>query len=98
MGYAGLISKSLNSDVSPDLSFFNLLLSNQNEFLALLVIVLGLSLTISTVDTLINALSSSIIVDGKFFHKLTVSKSLNYSKYLIVIMSLIVFFYFIKRI
>ena len=92
MGYAGLISKSLNSDVSPDLSFFNLLLSNQNEFLALLVIVLGLSLTISTVDTLINALSSSIIVDGKFFHKLTVSKSLNYSKYLIVIMSLIVFF------
>ena len=92
MGYAGLISKSLNSDVSPDLSFFNLLLSNQNEFLALLVIVLGLSLTISTVDTLINALSSSIIVDGKFFHKLKVSKSLNYSKYLIVIMSLIVFF------
>ena len=82
MGYAGLISKSLNTDVSPDLSFFSLLLFNQNEFLAFLVIVLGLSLTISTVDTLINAISSSIIVDGKFFHKLTASKSLNYSKYL----------------
>ena len=92
MGYAGLISKSLNTDVPPDLSFFNLLLNNQNEFLALLVIVLGLSLTISTVDTLINALSSSIIVDGKFFHKLEVSKSFNYSKYLIVLMSLVVFF------
>ena len=92
MGYAGLISKSLNTNVSPDLSFFSLLLFNQNEFLAFLVIVLGLSLTISTVDTLINSISSSIIVDGKFFHKLTASKSLNYSKYLIVIMSLVVFF------
>ena len=92
MGYAGLISKSLNIDVSPDLSFFSLLLINQNQFLAFLVIVLGLSLTISTVDTLINAISSSIIVDGKFFHKLKVSKSLNYSKYLIIIMSLVVFF------
>ena len=69
-----------------------LLLFNQNQFLAFLVIVLGLSLTISTVDTLINAISSSIIVDGRFFHKLKVSKSLNYSKYLIVIMSLLVFF------
>ena len=84
-GYAGLISKSLNVDVSPDLSFFSLLLINQNQFLAFLVIVLGLSLTISTVDTLINAISSSIIVDGKFFHKLKVSKSLNYSKYLIIL-------------
>ena len=45
MGYAGLISKSLNVDVSPDLSFFSLLLINQNQFLAFLVIVLGLSLT-----------------------------------------------------
>ena len=92
MGYSGLISSSLDKNISPDLSFFSLLLTDKNEFLALLVIVLGLSLTVSTVDTLINAISSSIIVDGKFFHKLTVSKSIYYSKYLIILMSFVVFF------
>ena len=57
MGYAGLISHSLNSKVIPDLAFFELILSN-NYLLIISLLVLALALTLSTIDTLINAISS----------------------------------------
>ena len=53
---------------------------------------LGLALTISTVDTLINAISSLIVVDGKATFNL--NKKINYliySKYIILLLSLISF-------
>ena len=71
--------------VIPDLGFFTLLLKDQAEFLSLIIIILGLSLTISTVDTLVNAISSLIIVDGKATFKF--SKKIDYlkfSKYFII--------------
>ena len=92
MGFTGLVAVSVDSNVDPDLSFFSLLLKDQTEFLSLIIIILGLSLTISTVDTLVNAISSLIIVDTKATFNF--SKNTNYlklSKYFIIFLSFIAF-------
>ena len=92
MGFSGLVAISINPNVVPDLGFFSLLLRDQTEFLSIIIIILGLSLTISTVDTLVNAISSIIVVDGKATFKLT--KNINYlkiSKYFIVVLSIVAF-------
>ena len=65
MGFTGLVSVSKNLNVIPDLAFFSLLLNKEIPTLSIIVIVLGISLTISSIDTLINSISSLIIVDGK---------------------------------
>ena len=92
MGFSGLVAVSANPKVIPDLGFFSLLLSEQTEFLSLIIVILGLSLTISTVDTLVNAISSLIVVDGEA--TLNLNKKTNYlrlSKYCIVALSIIAF-------
>ena len=92
MGFTGMVSFSIDSSNRPDLAFFTLLLKEQTEFLSLLIIVLGLALTISTVDTLVNAISSLFVVDGKAtfnFDKKT--DYLQLSKYFIIFLSLIAF-------
>jgi hypothetical protein len=90
MGFSGLVAVSINSTVDPDLAFFSLLLTEQTLMLSVIVIVLAISLTISSVDTLINAISSLIVVDG--------NKVLNFkgdylklSKYFIISLSIIAF-------
>ena len=65
MGFTGLVAVSVDSKVIPDLAFCTLLLKDQSELLSIIIIILGLSLTISTVDTLVNAITSLIIVDAK---------------------------------
>jgi len=58
----------------------------------MIIVILGLSLTISTVDTLINAISSLIVVDGKATFNLTNKTDyLNFSKYFIVGISIVAF-------
>ena len=52
MGFAGMVSFSIDPGNRPDLGFFTLLLKEQTELLSLIIIILGLALTISTVDTL----------------------------------------------
>jgi Na+/proline symporter len=92
MGFSGLVAVSENNKVNPDLAFFSLLLKGQTEFLSIIIIVLALSLTISTVDTLVNAISSLVVVDGKNTFKF--NKKTNYliiSKYFIIILSIIAF-------
>ena len=92
MGFSGLVAVSANPKVIPDLGFFSLLLSEETEFLSLIIVILGLSLTISTVDTLVNAISSLIVVDGEA--TLNLNKKTNYlrlSKYCIVALSIIAF-------
>jgi len=92
MGFTGLVAISINPEVVPDLGFFFLLLKNQTQFLSIIIIILGLSLTISTVDTLINAISSLIIVDIKSTFALTNKANyLKFSKYFIILLSIIVF-------
>ena len=92
MGFAGMVAFSMDPTVRPDLGFFSLLLKKQNTLLSLVVIILGLSLTISTLDTLINAISSLIIVDGKatfnFKNKINFFK---FSKYVILFLCVISF-------
>ena len=90
MGFSGLVAASIDSNVIPDLAFFSLLFKEQTSLLSVIVIVLGISLTISSIDTLINAISSLIIVDG---NKIINFKG-NYfklSNYLIILLSIIVF-------
>ena len=92
MGFTGLVAVSVDSNVIPDLGFFSLLLKDQTKFLSIIIIILGLSLTISTVDTLVNAISSLIIVDAKATFNF--SKNTDYlklSKYFIIFLSFIVF-------
>ena len=93
MGFSGLVAVSLDASVTPDLGYFSLLLKDQTKFLSLIIIILGLSLTISTVDTLINAISSLIVVDGKAtFNFKTKIDYLRLSKYFIIIISIVAFF------
>ena len=90
MGFSGLVAVSANSTIVPDLAFFSLLLKKQTVMLSVIVIFLAISLTISSIDTLINAISSLIVVDG--------SKVINFkgdylklSKYFIICLSIIAF-------
>ena len=92
MGFTGMVAFSIDPTTRPDLGFFTLLLKEQTELLSLFVIILGLALTISTVDTLVNAISSLIVVDGKATFNLSKNTNyLNFSKYIILFLSLISF-------
>ncbi len=90
MGFSGLVATSIDSNVIPDLAFFSLLFKEKISMLSVIVIILGISLTISSIDTLINAISSLIIVDG---NKIINFKGNYYklSNYLIILLSIIVF-------
>jgi Na+/proline symporter len=92
MGFIGMLSFSIDPSVRADLGFFTLLLKKQTEMLSLIIIILGLALTISTVDTLVNAISSLFVVDGKATFNLDKKTDyLKISKYFIVFLSLIAF-------
>ena len=92
MGFSGMVAFSIDSTIRPDLGFFTLILKEQTTVLSFIVIILGLALTISTVDTLINAISSLIVVDGKaVFNFKKKINYLNFSQYIILFLSLISF-------
>ena len=90
MGISGIIAISLDNKVNPDLAFFSILLKDKAEFLSVLIIILAVSLTVSTIDTLVNAISSLVVVDGKnFYEGLRQSNFLRLSKVFIIILSII---------
>ncbi len=91
MGFTGLISTSQNSNLTPDLAFFSLLLKENALFLSIIIIILAISLTVSSIDTLVNAISSLIIVDGNKVIKFK-GDYLKLSKQIIILISLISFF------
>ena len=92
MGFTGMVAFSIDPSTRPDLGFFSLLLKEQKEILSLVVIILGLALTISTVDTLVNAISSLIVIDGKATFNLNKKTNyFNFSKYLIIFLSAVSF-------
>ena len=92
MGYTGLLSLSLNSKVIPDLAFFDLLLDKKNSAVIIAILILAMSLTLSTIDTLINAISSLIIIDGKFVNKSLKGKEVkNKANIIILLLSVLVF-------
>jgi len=90
MGISGIIAISLDSAVNPDLAFFSILLKDKTEFLSVIIIILAVSLTVSTIDTLVNAISSLVVVDGKNFYRDPKKKDfLRLSKIIIIILSII---------
>ena len=92
MGFSGMVAFSIDPNIRPDLGFFSLLLKEKTTLLSVFIIVLGLALTISTVDTLINAISSLIVVDGKaVFNFRKKTNYLKFSKSVIIFLSIISF-------
>ena len=92
MGFSGMVAFSIDPNIRPDLGFFSLLLKEKTTLLSVFIIVLGLALTISTVDTLINAISSLIVVDGKAVFNFRKKKNyLKFSKSVIIFLSIISF-------
>ena len=91
MGFTGLVSVSKNSNVIPDLAFFSILLEEEVLTLSIIIIFLAISLTMSSIDTLINAISSLVIVDGKKFFRHN-HNYLKISKQIIIALSVIAFF------
>ena len=92
MGISGIIAISIDSEINPDLAFFSILLKDKAEFFSIVIIFLAVSLTISTVDTLINAISSIIIVDGKkVYKKNNQLNSFLFSKIFIIILAIVSF-------
>ena len=87
MGITGIFAISLDNKINPDLAFFSLLLKENSEIIAVAVIILAISLTVSTLDTLINGISSLIIVDGK-----KISKNINSPNFIIIFLSIIALF------
>ncbi len=94
MGYTGLISFSLDPKIKPDLAFFKIMLSNDNVLIIASILILALALTLSTIDTLINAISSLIIIDGKELNKFLSGREIkDKSNKLILLLCLIVFIF-----
>ena len=86
MGVTGIIAISVDSKINPDLAFFSILLKDKSEILCMAIIILAISLTVSTIDTLVNAISSLIIVDGK-----KINKNLKSSNIFVILLSIIAF-------
>ena len=84
MGTCGIIAVSIDSKINPDLAFFSILLRDKSEFLSMVIIILAISLTVSTIDTLVNAISSLIVVDGK-----KINKNLKSSNTFVIVISVI---------
>ena len=91
MGFIGLVAVSKNSNVVSDLAFFSLLLNENTLMMSFIILLLAISLTISSIDTLINAISSLIIVDGNKITNIKVDY-LNLSKKIIIVISIVSFF------
>jgi len=90
IGISGIIAISIDAKVNPDLAFFSILLKDRAEFLSIAIVILAVSLTVSTVDTLVNAISSIVVVDGKKIYRRSLkSNFLSASKFFIIILSII---------
>ena len=90
MGISGIIAVSLDDKVNPDLAFFSILLKDKTEFLSVMIIIMAVSLTVSTIDTLVNAISSIVVVDGKKIYQNPIKNNfLKSSKIFIIILSII---------
>jgi len=92
MGVSGIIAISLDNKINPDLAFFTILLKENTFLLSILIIIMALSLTISTVDTLVNAISSLVVVEGRYFFADYRNKNfLKLSKIFLIILSIFSF-------
>ena len=92
LGFCGIVAVSLGQAKDPSIVIFSLLLKNGAVWLSVSILVLALTLVISSMDTLINAISSLIIIESK---KIIKSKSSNFylstAKIFLILISCLVF-------
>ena len=96
LGFFGIVGVSIGNVTDPSTIFFSLLLDpfkGSNVALSISLLILVLVLVISSMDTLINAISSLITIEApKFLRLRNNRKYLQLSKYIIIILSLFVFY------
>ena len=95
LGFLGLVAVSTGKLNDPSTIFFSLLLDQSNSIDTLFlvgILILVLVLVISSMDTLINAISSLITVESRKFIKLKKNDYLRLSKLIIIFLSLIIFY------
>jgi Na+/proline symporter len=88
MGVTGAISKINGLKFNDDLAFFSIILNKNDILISLTVLIFSLSLTISTVDTLLNSISSLAIVHSKDFFNFKYLKDKKLSNVLLILLSI----------
>ena len=91
MGLTGSISKLNNLKFNDDLAFFSIILNQNNILISLIILIFSLCLTISTVDTLLNSISSLTIVHSKDFFNFRYLKDKKLSNIVLIFLSIVCF-------
>jgi Na+/proline symporter len=89
MGLTGSISKLNGLKFNEDLAFFSIILNKNDILISLIVLIFSLCLTISTVDTLLNSISSLTIVHSKDFFNFKYLKDKRLSNIILILLSII---------
>jgi len=97
IGLTGILAKNVNIKFSEDLVFFSIILFENNFLITIVVLIFALCLTISTVDTLLNSISSLLIVHSKDFFKHSKIYTNTISFVIIISLSLIAFIIALKQ-
>ena len=93
LGVCGIIGVSLDQAKNPSTIIFSLLASNGGLLISSALLILALTLVISSMDTLINAISSLIVIESKKFIKLSsVISYVNLSRIVLVLLSGLIFY------
>jgi len=93
LGFCGIVAVSLGQAKDPSTIIFSLLLGSAGTFLSSIILILALTLVISSMDTLINAIASLLVIESKKFIKLNSKISyLNFSRMILVLVSIVVFY------
>jgi Na+/proline symporter len=88
MGVTGSISKLNGLKFNEDLAFFSIILNKNDILISLAVLTFSLCLTISTVDTLLNSISSLTIVHSKDFFNFKNLKDKKLSNVVLILLSI----------
>jgi len=89
MGIAGSVSKLNELKFNEDLAFFSIILNKNDIFISLIVLIFSLCLTISTVDTLLNSISSLTIIHSEDFFNLKYLKDKKLSNVVLILLSIV---------
>ena len=89
LGLTGSISKLNGLKFNEDLAFFSIILNKSDIFVSLIILIFSLCLTISTVDTLLNSISSLTIVHSKDFFNFKYLKDKKLSNVILILLSIL---------
>jgi Na+/proline symporter len=89
MGVTGAISKLNEIKFNDDLAFFSIILNKNDILISLIILTFSLCLTISTIDTLLNSISSLTIVHSKDFFNFKYLKDKKLSNVVLILLSIV---------